>query len=75
MRNPLTLGELFSEEALLALKDSDLIGHSQTSLNPESPRSSENSRISRLRDEQLPEKAEKQVLHMFAQCVTNKAIF
>lgn len=68
MRNPLTLGELFSEEALLTLKESDLIGRSQTSLNPESSRSSENSRISRVRDEQLPEKAEKQVLHVCTMC-------
>lgn len=65
MRNPLTLGELFSKAALLTLKESNLTGHSQTSLNPESPRSSENSRISRVRDEQLPEKAEKQVCTMY----------
>lgn len=64
MRNLLTLGELFSKEALLILKESKLVGHSQTSLNPESSKSSENSRISRVRDEQLPEKAEKQVCTM-----------
>lgn len=63
MRNPLTLGELFSKEALLTLKEFNLIGHSQTSLNPESSRSSENSRISRVRDELIARKNRKASFH------------
>lgn len=61
VEDALTLRELFSKGALLTLRESNLIGHSQTSLNLGSSRSSENSRISRVRDKQLTEKAGKQV--------------
>lgn len=68
MRNPLTLGELFSKEALLTLKESNLIRHSQTSLNlslQENPGSPE---------QEMSNCQEKQK-NKFARCVKNTANF